>query len=88
MLQNTTTQEIDSALTANWTALVDGFLDLLAALVLLLTALFSLVHAVLRIAFAALGLVLWSVALLIIGLYWLRSWAVSRSSSSVHMRGE
>ena len=89
MIQNSSTiKEIDSALTANWTALFDAFLDLLAALILLVTTLFSFLHAILRIAFAALGLMLWSLALLIIGLYWLRSWAVSHSSSSLHTRGE
>ncbi len=85
MLQATMhTVEIDSALHANLNTLKEGFFDLLAALVLLVIGAFSVIHAVLRMAFALLGLVLWAVALLIMALYWLRAWAVSRSSSSLH----
>lgn len=76
--------EIDGALHANLAALKEGFFDLLAALVLLFIAVFSILHAVLRMVFAGLGLLLWSLALLIVFLYWLRAWAVARSSSSVH----
>jgi hypothetical protein len=75
---------IDSALHSNLDALKEGFFDLLGALVLLFIAVFSIVHAVLRMVFAGLGLLLWSLALLIVLLYWLRAWAVARSSSSVH----
>ena len=78
--------EIDAALYSNLAALRDGFFDVLAALILVVTALFSLVHAVVRIVFAFLGLVLWALALLIMFLYWLRSWAVSRSASTLHGR--
>lgn len=84
MLASQSIAEIDTALSSNLAALKDAFLDLLAALILCLVAGFSLVHAVLRIAFAFLGLLLWSFALLIVGLYRLRAWAVSRSSSSLH----
>jgi hypothetical protein len=76
--------EIDSALHSNLDALKEAFFDLLAALVLFLIAICSIVHAVLRMVFAGLGLLLWSLALLIVFLYWLRAWAVGRSSSSVH----
>jgi len=84
MLASQSITEIDTALASNLAALKDAFLDLLAALVLCLVAGFSLVHAVLRIAFAFLGLLLWVFALLIVGLYWLRAWLASRSSSSLH----
>jgi hypothetical protein len=80
----TTIAGIDTALASNLAALKDAFLDLLAALILALVAGFSLIHAVIRIAFSFLGLMLWTFALLIVGLYWLRAWAVSRSSSSLH----
>jgi hypothetical protein len=76
--------EIDSALHANLNTLKEGFFDLLAALILLVVASLSIVHAVLRMAFAFLGLLLWAVALLIMGLYALRAWAVAQSSSSLH----
>jgi hypothetical protein len=79
-------QEITAALNTNLATLRDGFFDLLAALILVLTALFSCVHAILRMLFAFLGLLLWSLALLITFLYWLRAWAVSRSSSTLHGR--
>jgi hypothetical protein len=86
MLSTTlSTTEIDTALHANLTALIDSFRDLGAALVLCLVAGFSLVHAVLRIVFAALGFLLWALALLIIFLYWLRAWTVKNSSSSLHL---
>jgi hypothetical protein len=75
---------IDTALASNLAALKDAFLDLLAALVLCLVAGFSLVHAIIRIVFAFLGLLLWVFALLIVGLYWLRAWLASQSSSSLH----
>lgn len=87
MLSTHSMTEIDTALASNLAALKDAFLDLLAALVLCLVAVFSLVHAVLRIAFAGLGLLLWSLALLIVGLYNLRAWAVKKSSSSLHTEG-
>ncbi len=61
-------------------------LEIDAALYSNLAAFFSLVHAVVRIVFAFLGLVLWALALLIMFLYWLRSWAVSRSASTLHGR--
>jgi hypothetical protein len=77
-------QEADAALCANLAMLRDGFLDLLAALVLLVIALCSVVHAVVRLVFGFVGLALWALALLIAFLYWLRAWAVSRSSSSLH----
>jgi hypothetical protein len=77
-------QEINAAFSANLATLKDGFFDLLAALVLVLTGLFSCLHAVLRMVFAILGLVLWSLALLITFLYWLRSWLSSKSSRSLH----
>jgi predicted ABC-type exoprotein transport system permease subunit len=77
-------QEIDSALNANLTALKEGFFDLLAAMILCVIVVVSLFHAVVRIAFAFLGLLLWSLALPVVFLYWLRSWAVARSSSSLH----
>jgi hypothetical protein len=75
---------IDTALASNLAALKDAFLDLLAALVLCLVALFSVVHACIRVGFAFLGLLLWVFALLIVGLYWLRAWLASHSSSSLH----
>jgi hypothetical protein len=78
------TTEIDSALHSNLDALKEAFFDFLGALVLLLIAICSIAHAVLRMVFAGLGLLLWSLALLIVFLYWLRAWAVARSSSSVH----
>lgn len=79
-------QEIEAALLFHLKSLRDGFLDLLAALILAVIALVSVGHAILRIAFALAGLLLWSVALLILLLYGLRSLAVSRSSSSIHRR--
>jgi hypothetical protein len=85
MLQ-ATNQEIDSALHANLGALKEGSFDLLATLVLLVISLCSCLHAVFRMAFAVLGLVLWALALPIVFLYWLRSWAVARSSSTLHGR--
>jgi hypothetical protein len=75
---------INSALDTHVAALRDGLLDVLAALVLLLVALCSLVHALIRVVSAGLGLLLWVVALLITFLYWLRAWAVARSTSSLH----
>ena len=86
MTPTTRIEEIDAALHANLSALKDAFLDLLAAVVLCIIACCSLLHAVLRIAFAVLGLLLWALALLITFLYWLRSWAVSRSASTLHGR--
>jgi ABC-type dipeptide/oligopeptide/nickel transport system permease subunit len=80
--------EIDAALWANLAALHDGWFDLFAVLILVLTALFSCLHAFVRIAFAFLGLALWTLALLITFLYWLRFWAVSRSSSTLYGRNE
>jgi hypothetical protein len=77
-------QEITAALGTNLATLRDGLFDLLAALILVLTALFSCLHAVVRIVFAGLGLLLWSLALLITFLYWLRAWVVSRSASTLH----
>jgi hypothetical protein len=77
-------QEITAALDANLVTLHDGFFDLLAALILVVTALFSCIHAIVRIVFALLGLLMWALALLITWLYWLRAWAVSRSTSSLH----
>ena len=79
-------QQINSALHANLAALKDGFFDFLAALIPCVIAAVSLVHAGLRIAFAVLGLLLWSLALLVTFLYWLRSLAAARSSSSLHRR--
>ena len=76
--------EIDVALEQNLTSLKEGLLDLLASLILCMIALCSVVHAVFRLVFAFLGLLLWSLALVVTFLYWLRSWAVSRSSSSLH----
>lgn len=76
--------DIDAALQANLTALREALFDLLAALILVFISVFSLLHASLRILFAVLGLLLWSVALLITFLYWLRAWSVSRSSSTFH----
>jgi hypothetical protein len=61
----------------------EGVFDLLVALILCVIAVVSLFHAGLRMVFAVLGLVLWSLALLTVFLYWLRSWAVARSSSSL-----
>ncbi len=84
MLSTHSITEIDSALHFNLAALKEGFFDLLAALVLFLIAICSIAHAVLRMVFAVLGLLLWTLALLIVFLYWLRAWAVGRSSSSVH----
>lgn len=79
-------QKIDNSLWSNLGGLLDAVLDLLAALVLFLISVLCLLHAGLRIAFGVLGLLLWVVALLVTGLYWLRSWAVSRSSSSLHRK--
>jgi hypothetical protein len=84
MLSTHSITEIDIALHANLGALKEGFFDFVAALVLFIIAIFSIVHAVLRMLFAFLSLVLWSLALLIVFLYWVRSWAVARSSSSIH----
>jgi glucan phosphoethanolaminetransferase (alkaline phosphatase superfamily) len=79
-------QEIDMALQQNLMSLKEAFCDLLAALILFVVSLFSILHAVLRIAFAVLSLVLWALALFIRFLYWLQSWAVARSSSTLHRR--
>lgn len=84
MLSTHSITEIDSALHSNLAALKEAFFDFVAALVLFLIAIVSIAHAVIRMAFAVLGLLLWSLALLIVFLYWLRSWAIARSSSSVH----
>jgi len=89
MLQDTATtqiQEIDSALHTNLTALKEGFFDLLAAFILFIIAFCSCIHAVFRIMFTTLGLILWALALLVVFLYWLRAWVVSKSSSSLHTR--
>ena len=79
-------QQINTALHANLAALKDGFFDLLAAVILCVIAVISVFHAVCRIAFACLGLLLWSLALLVTFLYWLRSLASAHSSSSLHRR--
>lgn len=84
MLASQSITEINIALHSNLGAMKEGFFDLLAALVLFVIAFCSCLHAVFRIAFAFLGLVLWALALLIVFLYWLRAWAVARSSSSLH----
>ena len=76
--------EIESALQTNLATLKDGLYDLLASLVLVIIALLSFVHATTRIMFAVLGLLLWSLALLITFLYWLRAWATSRASNTIH----
>jgi hypothetical protein len=81
-----TDQEIDAALRANFTSFVEAWCDLLAALILLLISLFSILHAVLRMVFAVVGLFMWAVALFVKFLYWLQSWAVARSSSTLHRR--
>jgi hypothetical protein len=78
--------EIDAALSSHLATLRGGLFDLLAAVILVITALVSCLHAVVRIAYAFLGLVMWSLALFITFLYWLRAWAVSRSSSTLHGR--
>ncbi len=77
-------QEISEALQANLATLRDSWFDLLAALLLVVIALCSCVHALVRVLFGLCGLVLWSLALLITWLYWLRSWAVAHSANSVH----
>jgi 4-hydroxybenzoate polyprenyltransferase len=79
-----TEQEIEGALQQNLRTLGEAFLDLLAALILVVIVAVSLTHALLRIVFAVLGLLLWTGALIITALYWLRAWSVSRSSSSLH----
>lgn len=79
-------QKIDNALYSNLGGLLDALCDLLAALVLAVIASLCLLHAGLRIAFGFLALLLWVVALLVKGLYWVRAWAVSRSSSSLHRK--
>src|ERR1700730_15286106 len=79
-------QEIDMTLQANLVALKEAFCDLLAALILIIVSLFSFLHAVLRVVFALLALLLWAIALLVTFLFWLRAWAVSRSSSTIHRR--
>jgi hypothetical protein len=86
MLLSPQEQAIDNALHANLTALKEGFLDFLAGLLLCIIALISVLHAVIRMLFAGLGLLLWSLALSLTFLYWLRDWAVSRSASSIHRR--
>jgi hypothetical protein len=80
------TQEIDAALQANLTALREAFCDLLAALIMIIISLLSFLHAVLRVVFATLGLLLWTIALVITLLYGARSWAVSQSTSTLHRR--
>jgi hypothetical protein len=79
-------QQIDTALWSNLGALKEGFLDFLAGLLLCIIALVSVLHAVIRMLFAGLGLLLWSLALSLTFLYWLRAWVVSRSSTTVHRR--
>lgn len=79
-------KEIQDALQANITTLSEALCDLVAAVVLCLVAVLSLVHAVVRLLFGGVGLLLWALALVIVGLNWLRSWAVSRSGSSIHRR--
>lgn len=76
--------QIDQALGANLTALKEAFFDLLAALLLCLIAGVSVAHAGVRLVFAVVGLLLWALALITTFLYWLRSLAVARSSSSLH----
>lgn len=84
LLLSPTEKEIDAALKTNGAALIESLLDLLAAVILCVIAAVSLVHAGLRFVFAVLGLLLWSLALLITFLYWLRSVVVARSASSIH----
>lgn len=84
LLLSPTEKEIDAALKTNGAALKESLLDLLAAVILSVIAVVSLVHAGFRLVYAVLGLVLWSLALLVTFLYWLRSLAVSSSSSSLH----
>jgi hypothetical protein len=84
MMQQFDHDEIDAALSANIQTLVEGALDVLAALILLLIGLVGLVHGLLRMMSGALGLLLWSLALFITFLYSLRAWAIARSSSSLH----
>jgi hypothetical protein len=74
-------QEIDSALWSNLAALKASFFDLLAALILCVIAAVSLAHAIVRVTFAVLGLLIWSLALLVVFLYWLRDCALARSSN-------
>jgi hypothetical protein len=78
--------EIDQALQNNLTAMKEALCDLLAGLVLVLIAAVSLLHSMVRVLFAFLGLLLWALALLNVGLYAVRSWAVARSASSIHRR--
>ena len=87
MISTHSITEIDAALHSNLAALKEGIFDFLAALVLFVIAIVSIAHSVLRMMFAGLGLLLWSLALLIVFLYWLRAWAVAWSSSST-MRGD
>jgi hypothetical protein len=77
-------KEVDRALEENLRALKEALLDMLAGLALVLIALVSLLHSVVRVVFAGLGLVLWALALLNVGLHGLRGWIVSRSASSLH----
>src|SRR5689334_21389185 len=77
-------QAIESALQQNLQTLGEALLDLLAALILVVIVVFSLTHALCRIVFAVLGLLLWTGALAITALYWLRAWLVAHSSSSLH----
>lgn len=84
LLLTSTEKEIDAALRTNGAALKESLLDLLAALILCVIAVVSLVHAGARFVYAVLGLLLWSLALFVTFLYWLRSLAVARSSSSLH----
>lgn len=83
-LLNPTEKQIDDALRTNGAALLESLLDLLAAVILCVIASISLVHAGLRFAWAILGLLLWSLALFVTFLYWLRGRCVARSSSSLH----
>lgn len=80
-------QEIDASLRTNLTSLREALFDLLAAIILIIIAVISFFHALTRVTFAALGLLLWAIALLITFLYWLRGWAVARSTSSLHHQG-
>ncbi len=86
MLLTPQEQAIDNALHTNLITLKEGFLDFLAGVLLCIIALVSVLHAVIRMLFAGLGLLLWSLALFLTFLYWLRAWVVSRSSTTIHRR--
>lgn len=77
-------QKLDQALASNLVALKEALFDLLAGLILVLAAVVSVLHSLFRVLFAFVGLALWVLALVTIGLYALRAWAVARSGSSIH----